>query len=208
MARASGLFISFEGADGVGKTTQVQKLADYLAQNSMDFIQTKEPGGTAFGLKIREILLTQQEYQIAPIESLLCLLAARHKHYHDTIKPALNANKIVICDRFIDSTYAYQSFGEGLDWDIITKLSNIVMGEVMPDITILLVNDTDNLARAIRPDNQEIRFELMGTDFQARVRQGFLYCAQKFPQRIITINANQNIQAVHCDILKNLQNTL
>ncbi len=199
------MFISFEGGDGVGKTTQIDLFAEYLTRLGRPFIQTKEPGGTALGMQLRAILLQKQEYALSPMETLLLMLTARQAHIERVIKPALGAGKIVLCDRFSDSTMAYQGYGEGLSLAYIKKLSGQICGNFAPQLTFLLHNGQNTIERAIQRENTngqgETRFESMGQGFQQRVKAGFLKIAKQNPARVRLINANQPINRVHEDIL-------
>lgn len=197
-----GIFISFEGADGSGKTTQVKLVSEYLKQKNKDFIATRDPGGTELGRTIRKILLNSTEH-IYPTCELFLYLADRAQHIDEKILPALKENKIVLCDRFIDSTLAYQGYARKLDKNIINQLNEIVTHSLNPDITILFDVDTNIAIKRI--GQKKDRLESENSDFHQKVRQGYLKLAQKFPERIKVINANQRIEKVFNDTVEVLE---
>ncbi len=200
MPRAKG-FISFEGIEGSGKSTQVKLLAEYLRSKGHDVLETAEPGGTSIGNKIRELLLEPLNH-MDPMAELLLYYSDRAQHVREVIYPALLRNTIVITDRFTDSTAAYQGHARGIDLSIIDTLNEIVVPDMKPYLTILL--DMDVEAGLIRNRNarKEDRFELETIAFHNRVRQGFHQIAKEEPERVKVVNASQSKEEVTRDIIR------
>jgi len=207
-----GLFITFEGIEGCGKTTQLRMVGDYLASRSIPFIATVEPGGTSLGSRIREILLNKGPYALCAKAELLLFCAARSQHIHDVIAPALSAGKVVLCDRFSDATVVYQGYGRGLDVPFIKTLTDFSADNLQPDLTFLFdLAVEEGLARAFdRMSRQpglpaEDRFEHEDLSFHHHVREGYLLLARENPGRFRVIDASQNISAVQRDVCRHLQ---
>ena len=191
-------FISFEGTEGVGKTTAITQLSEYLQQQGQAFICTREPGGSDFAEKLRDMLLAP-ETQIDDDTELLLLFAARCDHINTTILPALEDGKWVICDRFIDSTIAYQGFGRGWgDKKILGKIQSLIAQFVpkLPDCTLWLdLPVADGIQRAAKRSIAD-RFEQEALDFFKRVHQGYEYQWQQYPERIQRIDASGDVSSV------------
>ncbi len=187
-----GLFITFEGTDGCGKSTQIEKITQYLLSKDLDLVVTRDPGGTDLGKKLREILLGY-EGKIYENCELFLYLADRAQHIDEKIIPALDQGKIVLCDRYVDSTLAYQGYGRGLDKDKILELNNIVSYGLIPDLTLYFDIDTEVAMQRIG-DNKD-RLEDESIEFHKKVRNGFLELANKY-NRIKVIDANQDIESV------------
>lgn len=190
-------FITFEGVEGVGKSTQCQKLAsrlqDVLRKN---VIQTREPGGTELGEALREVLLNPNVPAMNEMSELLLMFAARAEHLARVIKPALANGNIVLCDRFTDASFAYQGGGRGVDQTQIEKLENLVQGKFTPDLTILLDMDVElGLARAAARSEKD-RFEKEKLQFFQRVRATYLHRAELHPKRFVVINAYQDAEDI------------
>ena len=196
-----GLFISFEGIEGTGKTTQARLLADYLTAAGHTVVLTEEPGGTSIGLKIREVLLNVEHGEMHALTELLLYNASRSQHFHERILPLLEGGRSVITDRFSDSTLAYQGYGRGMDTEIIKTLDKIVTGGLKPDLTILLDIDAETGLRRNRGANKVDRFELEDINFHNRVRKGYLEIARREPERIKIINASGEIEDVRQRVL-------
>jgi dTMP kinase len=192
-----GLFITFEGADGCGKTTQLNLLKDYLTSKGYDVILTREPGGKGLGEKIREILLNYDGVVSNRCESFL-FLADRAQNIDVIVKPAINNGKIVLCDRHTDSSVAYQGYGRGLDITEIDMLNNLATGGIKPDLT--LVFDVDIETSMKRVGDEKDRMESSGIEFFNRVRNGYLELAKKEPHRIKVIDSTRKIEQVHSDV--------
>lgn len=196
----TGKFITLEGGEGVGKTTNIEFIETLLNQHQIPTVTTREPGGTQLAEQIRGLLLTQHSEQVSQQTELLLMFAARAQHIEQVIKPALQTGHWVICDRFTDATYAYQGNGRGLNRDTIVQLEQLVQGDFRPDLTLLLDAPVDiGLSRAMARSKPD-RFELEQQVFFDRVRQGYLDQAQRFPQRIKIIDANQDLSDVQHDI--------
>lgn len=193
-------FITFEGGDGTGKTTQIKAVANYLDEQDRSFIVTREPGGTALGKMIRKVLLEAGATRIAASTELFLYLADRAQHVDEVIMPALRSDKIVLCDRFTDSTLAYQGYGRGIDVGWLRQLNDTASGIVRPDLTFLFDCPVAiGLARAARRGaqsanrSQEDRFEREKLEFHERVREGFLELARAEPERFRIIDASRSI---------------
>jgi dTMP kinase len=186
-------FITFEGVDGAGKSTHLGWFADALRQRGHDVVVTREPGGTLLGEQLREILLNQT--MSIGTEALL-MFAARLEHIEQVIKPALNAGKWVISDRFSDASFAYQGGGRGLDWDKLKQLEQWVHGDLQPDLT-LFFDVPVYVARQRLANNVSLdRFEQEHADFFERVRAGYHRRVQEMPQRYVVINGAQTLNEV------------
>ena len=206
-----GLFITFEGVDGCGKTTQLRLLASWLKEHGRKVVETVEPGGTGIGREIRKLLLDPANTAIRPRTELLLYFASRAQNVEEVIRPALKNNAVVLCDRFTDSTIVYQGCGRGLQTDVILDLNRIACGALKPDITLLIDVDLDtSLARAKRrndrADANESRIDEEGRDFHERVRGGYLALAAKEPDRFITIDGMHPAADVAAAIREALQN--
>ena len=200
-----GRFISFEGIEGCGKTTQIALLSEYLQKHSIAHTITREPGGTAVGEGIRRILLTSETIHITAASELLLFYASRSQNIQEKIKPALDRQEMVICDRYYHASMAYQGYGRGIPLDFIHKLTDLVCSPYRPDLTLLLdIEPEVGLARArarnhSRPEN-EGRFEAEDLAFYNKVRDGYLELASE-DERIQIIYADRPIEAVHGLIL-------
>jgi dTMP kinase len=202
-----GRFVSFEGIEGCGKTTQIALLSDVLTKRAIAHSVTREPGGTAVGEGIRKILLHSETIHLTPAAELLLFYASRSQNILEKIEPALAKGEVVICDRFYHASMAYQGYGRGIPIDFIEKLTDLVCGERRPEITILLdIEPEIGLARArarnSRRAEDEGRFEMEEVPFYTRIRNGYLDLASREPSRIRVVPANQSIEAVHQDVLK------
>lgn len=205
-----GYFITLEGFEGSGKTTLAQKLYHIFLKNGFHALVTKEPGGTLAGDKIRKILLERENEGLGFKAELLLFAASRAENVRINIRPALEKGLIVICDRYFDSTTAYQGFGRGIDMNIIEYLNSIAIEGIVPDLTLFLDVDTEiGLKRATAlSKNTELRFEdeflqkkeVNGKLFLERVRDGYYQIARQNPDRIKIIDANRDISTILLDI--------
>jgi len=201
------MFITFEGIEGCGKTTQIKLLIPVLQAKGYECIATREPGATEIGRRIRAILLDAAHTTMLPLTELLLYEADRAQHVHEVIKPALAANKVVVSDRFFDATTVYQGYARGFDLELIQQIHRIVLGGLRPDLTLILDLPVDlGLKRAWQRINSqsgglpEDRFEKEAFAFHERVRQGYLTLAGGEPERFRVIDASRNPQTIHKDI--------
>lgn len=205
------MFITFEGIEGCGKTTQVKRFTKYLNENGIPSINTLEPGGTDIGQGIRRILLDTNNTNLFPLTELILYAADRSQHVSEVIKPGLDQGKWVICDRYLDATIAYQGFGRGLDMEIINILNSKATGGLSPDITILMDCPEDiGIKRALERNKDSLqedqgRFEKEKMEFHQRVRQGYLTLAEENEDRYIVIDAAKAVDEVEKDIIKALK---
>ena len=206
-----GIFISFEGIDGCGKTTQIELLTVYLLKNNKEVVLTREPGGCEIAESIREMILST-ESKLGDRGELMLYLAARAEHVDQIIEPALRSDKWVISDRFSDATFAYQGYGRGLDSSMITTLNNVATNGLIPDITILLDIDVDEAYGRRDLRGKPDRLEQSGRDFFERTREGYLALAKAEPTRFIVVDASQSIsnvtQTIFSALKEKLQNEL
>lgn len=193
-----GLFITFEGPDGCGKTTQMKLLAEYFEKKGKEVVLTREPGGKGLGEKVREILLNYDGEVSDRCESFL-FLADRAQNIDIIVNPAVKEGKIVLCDRHIDSTVAYQGYGRGLNIDRINMLNNLATNGKKPDLT--LVFDVDVETSMKRVGKEKDRMESAGIDFHNRVRKGYLELAKQEPKRIKVLDATKSIEEIHKDVI-------
>jgi dTMP kinase len=201
------MFITFEGIEGSGKTTQIELLIPVLQAGGLECVFTREPGATEIGRKVRKILLDAAHTAILPLTELLLYEADRAQHIHEVIRPALAANKMVVSDRFADATTVYQGYARGFDLQLIQEIHRIVLGGLKPDLTLVLDLPVElGLKRAWkrirnRPEDlPEDRFEKEELAFHERVRQGYLTLAQGEPGRFRLVDASRDQDAVHREI--------
>jgi dTMP kinase len=197
-----GLFITFEGADGCGKSTQMQLLKQYLQNKGYNIVETREPGGKGLGEKIREILLNYDGEVSDRCESFL-FLADRAQNIDVIVKPAIRDGKIVLCDRHTDSSVAYQGYGRGLDIEEINRLNTLSTGGLKPDLTYVF--DVDIETSMTRVGKEKDRMESAGDEFFNKVRKGYLEIAKQEPERVKVINAKNDIETVFQDVLKKIE---
>ncbi|MBI2339717.1 MAG: dTMP kinase [Deltaproteobacteria bacterium] len=209
------LFITFEGIEGSGKTTQIKILDDILKLRGYETVLTREPGGTAIGDQIRTILLDSENTGILPLCELFLYASARAQHVQQVIEPALAAKKIVLCDRFTDATLAYQGYGRDFSLEMISAINHLAVGKLKPGLTFLMDCDPEIGLRRAREriatqvqKSSEDRFENEAFPFHERVREGYLAIARAEPERVIIVNANPDVEAVHQEIVKNVSNAL
>ena len=194
-----GAFITFEGADGSGKTTQVRRLAERLAARGTPHLVTREPGGTAAGLAMRALLLEPRTPPLAPEAELLLYAADRAQHVRETLEPALAEGRVVLCDRYIDATIAYQGYGRGLDLGLIAELNRIATAGLAPDLTLVFDVDVEEAARRMASRagvETPTRFDLEAREFHARVRDGYLRIARDEPGRVRVVDASGPVDEI------------
>ena len=208
---ARGKFITFEGLDGSGKSTQIDKLARALRGHGIPVTVTREPGGTSTGEKIREMLLHSTTSGLTPLAEMALMFASRTQHIQEVILPALAEGRVVLCDRFTDSTEAYQGAGRKLGTKPVLALHEILCGGLQPDLTILLDNEVsfsverarrrNRKHKSSRPEKDESRFEQESRAFFGRVRNAYLTIAAREPQRVQVVNARGTPQETHAKIM-------
>ena len=205
----NNLFITFEGGDGSGKSTQVNLLKDYLDNLNFETIKTREPGGTPSAEILRDLLTTGEVEKWTPMSEALLMWAARYEHLIQVIEPALNSGKNVICDRFYDSTYAYQGVAHNLGIDKMEKLKKIIIGDIEPDVTFVLdIDPKVGLKRSLDRPNQENRFESYNIDFHNKIRSAFLEIAKKNKNRCVVIDASLTEQKINNLIITIIDNLI
>ncbi len=200
------MFITFEGIEGCGKTTQVDLLVKYLEERDVEFIKTFEPGGTDIGKGIRKILLDSKNTHLSPLAELILYAADRAQHVNEKLIPALDSGKWIICDRFFDATIAYQGYGRGMDMDLIGLLNNKAACGLCPDLTILLdCPENVGLKRALARNKKldleaQGRFEKEKLEFHRKVRNGYLALADSYKDRFRVIDASRSVDRIGKDI--------
>jgi dTMP kinase len=203
-----GMFITFEGIEGSGKSTQIALLADYLFARGVRHVLTREPGGTLIGDQVRKILLDPANRSLDSAAELLLYAASRAQHLREIIKPALADGTNVLCDRFSDATLAYQGYGRGLDIEMIHSLDRIVTAGMRPDLTLLFdIESASGIARARGRNNShgleaEARFENEELAFHERVRKGYLKLAEQEPDRIRVVDASSSPEEIQVKVRK------
>jgi dTMP kinase len=200
-----GKFITFEGIEGCGKTSQVKLLVKYLEEKGLRVLMTREPGGTAISEAVREILLSTDFSNMHPHTEVLLYLAGRAQHVSEVIKPALEAGTIIICDRFSDSTFVYQCLVRGIDIHMIETINRFATENISPHITFVLDVDPAEGLRRAKARNQknmreEDRMEREAMDFHQRVREGYLKWAAEYPDRIFVVRSDREKEEVHTEI--------
>ena len=196
-----GKFITFEGGDGAGKTTQIKLLSDYLSDAGIDFIVTREPGGSAVAEKIRELLLDRGNKDIDPVTEAYLFAAARSSHIRELIAPALHAGKTIICDRFFDSSVAYQGYGRGLGAETVLKINEEALMGLKPDLTFFIDLPPDIGARRREADGDPDRIELSDMGFKERVREGYNAVSLAFGGRFVTVDGSKSPGEIHSEIV-------
>jgi len=191
------IFISFEGIEGTGKSTQAELLAEYLRSKGFSVTKTAEPGGTRISLKIRDLLLSTDSTDMDPLAELLLYNAARVQHIKEIIMPALLRGDVVVTDRFSDSTTAYQGYGRGIDLKLIDSLDVVATNRLRPHLTVLLDIDVETGLMRNRKIQKQDRLELEDVSFHERVRKGFISIAAKEQERVKLLDCSGDIEEVH-----------
>jgi dTMP kinase len=206
-------FISFEGIDGCGKTTQLKLLEQYLINRGIRVVVSREPGGTEVSELIRQVLLASKNSQLLPMSELLLYYASRHQNLHQKVLPALQSGAWVLCDRYADASMAYQGYGRGLDRELIKHLNQTVIQNQMPDLTLLMdIEPSVGISRALSRNTQtaldESRFEQESLLFFERVRNGYLELARLEPNRFRVIPGVADIQTIHDQIVRIMESLI
>ncbi|MCY4263571.1 MAG: dTMP kinase [Gammaproteobacteria bacterium] len=208
MSKARGKFITVEGGEGAGKSTNIDVIKTYLEEQGIDYVQTREPGGTLIAEKMRRLLLDKHDETMNPLAELLLVFAARAQHIASLIKPSLDSGDWVLCDRFTDATYAYQGCGRKLNSELVGQLETLVQRELRPDLTIILdMEPRVGLERASQRGDLD-RFEIEKLEFFDRVRSCYLDIAQAEPERCVVINAEEDFPTVRRAVLAALHQRL
>lgn len=194
-----GILITFEGIDGSGKTTQINELIHRLDQEKIDYRLFREPGGTRIGEKIRDILLDKDHSSMLPITELLLYSASRYQLTMRSIIPALKAGKVVVCDRFYDSTTAYQGYGRGIDLEFIKRLNAVATESLIPDKTFILDISLKERLQRLGEKNLD-RLEMEAVAFHKRVREGFIAMAREEPERMVIIDGSRSSEEISKEI--------
>ncbi|HOV89867.1 MAG TPA: dTMP kinase [Syntrophorhabdaceae bacterium] len=199
------MLITFEGTEGCGKTTQINLLYEYLLSEGYGVVKTREPGGTPVGESIREIL-THKVKEINSLTELFLMMAMRAQHIEDVIAPALKDNKIVLCDRFFDATYAYQGFGRGIDIHIIDYINRLATKGIVPDLTVFIDIDVEEgLRRKSEEKGQMDRFEDEDLSFHKRIKDGYWMLSRENSSRFFIVDGSKDIQIIHSIIRKRVE---
>ncbi len=202
-----GIFISIEGPDGSGKSTQINNIKKFFEDKDLEIVFTREPGGTAIGDRIREILLDNNCKEMDYMTEAMLYAASRAQHVSQVIRPAIEAGKIVICDRFVDSSLAYQGYGRGLG-DAVAVINSYAVAGCMPDVTFLMKLDPGIGKSRVSSRNQEDRLESEKVAFHQEVYNGYLELEKNNPDRIFGIDASRGIEEIRDDIYKKLEEVL
>ncbi len=195
-----GRLIVLEGGEGAGKSTHAKFVRDWLVQHGREVVLTREPGGSPLAEAIRELVLRAWEEGIDAPTELLLMFAARAAHLHARIRPALEAGRDVVCDRFVDATYAYQGAGRGMRETDISALAEMVLGRLRPDLVLVLDIDPETGAKRVRGRGAANRFDEEALAFQSRVRKAYLRRAARDPKRYVVVDAGRGVDAVQADI--------
>ena len=191
-----GLFITLEGPDGSGKSTIIKLIGDYLSNKGIDFIMTREPGGTSIGEDIRHIVLDNENTQMGKETEALLYAASRAQHVHEKIMPALEEGKLVLCDRFVLSSLAYQGVGRNLGIESVKKINDFALGGLYPDLILFFHIDPEITLKRKTKDSSGDRLELEGTEFHNRVYNGYMELLKLYPDKIKIIDASQSKEEV------------
>ncbi len=200
-----GIFITMEGPDGSGKTTQIDLLKKYLESRGYDIVIAREPGGTVIGEAIREIILNPEYREMSHMTELLLYASARAQLVNQVIKPALLSGKAVICDRFVESSAVYQGIGRGLGVDTVYEINNYALGEVKPELTIFMDLDAADGIRRKKSQTDLDRMELEDLSFHKRVVEGYRQLAELYPERIFPVDATLPIEEIHSMIVNEVK---
>ncbi|GMQ60270.1 dTMP kinase [Vallitalea sediminicola] len=200
-----GLFISIEGADGSGKSTQIEQLKNYLQNHNYEFVFTREPGGTIISESIRDIILNKDYMEMSDMTEALLYAASRAQHVEQYIKPLLEEGKIVICDRFVDSSVVYQGYARGLGINNVEQINRYATSGLEPDITILLDIDAEEGLKRKKDQRELDRLELQKFEFHKKVCEGYKKLAELHPNRIKNIDASQSIENIHSEIINTIE---
>lgn len=196
-----GKFITFEGCDGCGKSTQLKMLSEYLTENDIPHIFTREPGGGKISEAIREILLSGKNSNMTDECEALLFAASRVQHLSDRVEPALQEGKLVICDRYVDSSLAYQAYARGLGAEFVSEINAYALKNYRPDVTVFIDLSPEAAFQRKRGADQNDRLELAGMDFHKRVYEGYKEIAKKEPDRVACVDGNQTPEEIFAEVI-------
>lgn len=202
-----GYFISIEGPDGSGKSTQIKLMNDYFTGKGFDVVETREPGGTRISEKIRDIILDTENIEMCPVTEALLYAASRAQHVHEVIEPCIRCGKVVICDRYVDSSIVYQGIGRGLGVDAVSMINDIAIQGIMPDLTILFDIDPEVALNRKIDDGEADRLELEKLEFHKKVYKGYKDIARE-NSRIKVIDASRSVMEIYKDVIDAIDNFL
>lgn len=207
MSKSKGIFVTLEGGEGSGKTTVIAKLRDYLEKRSVPYIVTREPGGIEIAEKIREIILNPSHTAMDSRTEALLYAASRSQHLAEKVEPALAEGKLVLCDRFVDSSLVYQGYARGIGMDEVWAINQFAIHDRMPQLTFYLdIEPEAGLARIAASRDREVnRLDLEDLSFHHKVREGYLQLAERFQDRIVVIDASQTVENVEQEIIRSLE---
>ena len=200
-----GKFITFEGCDGCGKSTQLKKFSEYLTKAGVPHIFTREPGGGKISEAIREILLNGKNAEMTDECEALLYAASRVQHLRDKVEPALTEGKLVVCDRYVDSSFAYQAFARGLGFEFIEKINAFALDKYLPDCTVFFDLSPEEAFERKHGADENDRLEQAGMQFHKKVYAGYKTLAEKYPERIVCINARQTPEEIAKEVIKTLK---
>ena len=200
-----GKFITFEGCDGCGKSTQLRLLSNYLTENGVAHVFTREPGGGKISEAIREILLNGKNAEMTDECEALLYAAARVQHLSDKVEPALREGKLVVCDRYVDSSLAYQAYARGLGLDFVTKINAFALEKYAPDVTVFIDLTPEEAFLRKHGADENDRLEQAGMEFHKRVYEGYKAVARSYPKRVVCVNGRQTPQEIFADVLQILK---
>lgn len=200
-----GKFITFEGCDGSGKSTQLRKLSEYLQREGIPHIFTREPGGGKISEAIRAILLDGKNNEMTDECEALLYAAARAQHLRDRVQPALAEGKLVVCDRYVDSSFAYQAYARGLGVEFVEKINAFALSEFLPDLTVFINLSPEDAFKRKHGADENDRLEQAGLEFHKRVYAGYLALAEKYPQRILSIDGKQSVEEIAAQVIAALK---
>jgi dTMP kinase len=205
-----GIFITIEGPDGSGKTTIINMLAENLVEQGFDVMATREPGGIEIAEQIRKVILDTSNTAMDPRTEALLYAAARRQHLAEKVKPALEEGKIVLCDRFVDSSLAYQGYARGLGIDEVYSINKFAIEDMMPQLTLYFdISPELGLERINKNKGREVnRLDLENLDFHKKVQEGYMILAERFPNRIVKIDASRELEAVYNEAELKIKNQL
>lgn len=203
-----GLFITAEGMDGSGKTTQIRLMEEYIKKKGLEVVLTREPGGTAISEKIRSIILDPENTEMADVTEMMLYAASRAQHVEELIKPSVDEGKVIICDRFIDSTYVYQGFGRGIDINRIEEINRIAMKGIFPDITLFFDLSPEIALKRRLGATAGDRIENENMEFHMKVYEGYKRLAHMYPERIKVVDASREAGEIFEDVKKYLDKSL